>query len=109
VPTQNFGVSAEFLTNLLLVEPFFRGRKTYDSKATHNELGPDFFPEGSQRVYVLSPSPSDAALLNEFLPGPPIQDPRPGRQDYAPPRLARYYGRVSQVWQTGPSVSLSEC
>ncbi|KAL5334341.1 hypothetical protein BJX70DRAFT_402708 [Aspergillus crustosus] len=35
------------------IEPFFQGRKTYDSKATHDELGPDFFPEGSQRVYAL--------------------------------------------------------
>ncbi|KAL4979360.1 hypothetical protein BDW66DRAFT_148483 [Aspergillus desertorum] len=35
------------------VEPFFKGRKIYDSKATHEELGPDFFPEGSQRVYAL--------------------------------------------------------
>ncbi|KAL2808416.1 hypothetical protein BJX63DRAFT_439436 [Aspergillus granulosus] len=35
------------------IEPYFRGRKTYDSKATHEELGPDFFPEGSQRVYAL--------------------------------------------------------
>lgn len=24
----------------------------YDSKASHGELGADFFPEGSQRVYV---------------------------------------------------------
>ncbi|KAL4945154.1 hypothetical protein BDV06DRAFT_209654 [Aspergillus oleicola] len=35
------------------IEPFFKGRKTYDSEATHEELGPDFFPEGSQRVYAL--------------------------------------------------------
>ncbi|KAL3479177.1 hypothetical protein BJX99DRAFT_268591 [Aspergillus californicus] len=35
------------------IEPFFRGRKTYSSQATHEELGPDFFPEGSQRVYAL--------------------------------------------------------
>ncbi|KAL4748065.1 hypothetical protein BDW72DRAFT_196127 [Aspergillus terricola var. indicus] len=35
------------------IEPFFKGRKPYDSKATHEELGPDFFPEGSQRVYAL--------------------------------------------------------
>jgi hypothetical protein len=34
------------------VEPYFRGRTTYKSKATHNELGQDFFPEGSLRVYV---------------------------------------------------------
>lgn len=26
----------------------------YDSKASHGELGADFFPEGSQRVYVNS-------------------------------------------------------
>ncbi|RDW86476.1 phytanoyl-CoA dioxygenase family protein [Aspergillus mulundensis] len=35
------------------IEPYLKGRKTYDSKATHEELGPDFFPEGSQRVYAL--------------------------------------------------------
>lgn len=35
------------------VEPFMAGRKTYDSSATHGELGADFFPEGSQRVYGL--------------------------------------------------------
>ncbi|KAG9518800.1 hypothetical protein KCU93_g8284, partial [Aureobasidium melanogenum] len=35
------------------IEPSFVGRKMYDSKASHNELGADFFPEGSQRVYGL--------------------------------------------------------
>ncbi|KAI4760541.1 hypothetical protein E4T52_07570 [Aureobasidium sp. EXF-3400] len=35
------------------IEPYFSGRKLYDSKATHEELGADFFPEGSQRVYGL--------------------------------------------------------
>ena len=35
-----------------IVEPYFRGRSTYKSNATHNELGQDFFPEGSLRVYV---------------------------------------------------------
>ncbi|KAI4840586.1 hypothetical protein E4T44_07907 [Aureobasidium sp. EXF-8845] len=35
------------------IEPCFSGRKVYDSKATHDELGTDFFPEGSQRVYGL--------------------------------------------------------
>ena len=40
-------------TNTAKVEPFMAGRKTYDSKATHDELGADFFPEGSQRVYAL--------------------------------------------------------
>ncbi|KAG7529661.1 hypothetical protein FFLO_05505 [Filobasidium floriforme] len=35
------------------IEPYFRGRTTYKSKATHNELGQDFFPEGSLRVYAL--------------------------------------------------------
>ncbi|CZR69538.1 uncharacterized protein PAC_19438 [Phialocephala subalpina] len=33
-------------------EPQFSSRKLYDSKATHEELGDGFFPEGSQRVYV---------------------------------------------------------
>jgi hypothetical protein len=40
-------------TDTIKVEPFMAGRKIYDSKATHNELGADFFPEGSQRVYAL--------------------------------------------------------
>lgn len=35
------------------IEPHFAGRATYTSKATHNELGDDFFPEGTQRVYAL--------------------------------------------------------
>ncbi|KAK6005753.1 hypothetical protein QM012_007395 [Aureobasidium pullulans] len=35
------------------IEPSFLGRKLYDSKASHGELGADFFPEGSQRVYGL--------------------------------------------------------
>ncbi|KUL89783.1 hypothetical protein ZTR_00584 [Talaromyces verruculosus] len=26
-------------------EPHFKGRKIYDSKATHDELGSDFFPK----------------------------------------------------------------
>lgn len=34
------------------IEPHMSGRKLYDSKATHEELGDAFFPEGSQRVYV---------------------------------------------------------
>lgn len=38
--------------NFGLVEPYMTNRKTYDSKSTHEELGADFFPEGSQRVYV---------------------------------------------------------
>ncbi|KAL2813928.1 hypothetical protein BDW59DRAFT_167362 [Aspergillus cavernicola] len=52
-------IVSNFLSSELLkecmdsIEPFFSGRKTYDSKATHDELGPDFFPEGSQRVYAL--------------------------------------------------------
>ncbi|KAK8068770.1 phytanoyl-CoA dioxygenase [Apiospora phragmitis] len=35
------------------IEPFFVGRKLYDSNATHGELGEEFFPKGSQRVYAL--------------------------------------------------------
>lgn len=40
------------ITHTDVVEPHFVGRKEYTSKATHDELGADFFPEGSQRVYV---------------------------------------------------------
>ncbi|KAL4864668.1 hypothetical protein BDV12DRAFT_205605 [Aspergillus spectabilis] len=52
-------IVSNFLSQELLkecmdsIDPFFQGRKTYTSKATHEELGPDFFPEGSQRVYAL--------------------------------------------------------
>ena len=35
------------------IEYHFKVRKTYTSKSTHNELGVDFFPEGSIRVYAL--------------------------------------------------------
>ncbi|WVR04389.1 hypothetical protein IAU60_001391 [Kwoniella sp. DSM 27419] len=35
------------------LEPFFSGRETYKSKATHDELGMDFFPAGSIRLYAL--------------------------------------------------------
>ncbi|WWD22588.1 hypothetical protein CI109_107081 [Kwoniella shandongensis] len=52
-------IVANFLTPELLkeaqdaIEPHFKVRKSYDSKTTHNELGEDFFPEGSLRVYGL--------------------------------------------------------
>ncbi|OQD70714.1 hypothetical protein PENPOL_c001G06956 [Penicillium polonicum] len=53
VIVSNF-LSPELLKECMgAIEPFFQGRRTYDSKATHEELGPDFFPEGSQRVYAL--------------------------------------------------------
>lgn len=35
------------------IEPHFQGRKLYDSKSASEELGDDFFPAGSQRVYGL--------------------------------------------------------
>lgn len=35
------------------IEPHFQGRKLYDSKSADEELGDDFFPAGSQRVYGL--------------------------------------------------------
>ncbi|WWC68369.1 uncharacterized protein I206_102294 [Kwoniella pini CBS 10737] len=35
------------------IEPHFENRNEYKSKATHEELGADFFPEGSKRVYAL--------------------------------------------------------
>ncbi|KAL4778205.1 hypothetical protein BJX76DRAFT_366588 [Aspergillus varians] len=50
------------------IEPFFQGRKTYDSKATHDELGPDFFPEGSQRVYALLAKIPDQVIKIMRLP-----------------------------------------
>ena len=46
-------LSSELLAECMAaIEPHMSGRKLYDSKATHEELGDDFFPEGSQRVYV---------------------------------------------------------
>ena len=41
---------AELMTS---IEPYFNGRKLYDSKSSANELGNDFFPQGSQRIYAL--------------------------------------------------------
>ncbi|WVQ74082.1 hypothetical protein IAR50_003666 [Cryptococcus sp. DSM 104548] len=35
------------------IEPHFASRDNYKSKSTHNELGEDFFPSGSLRVYGL--------------------------------------------------------
>ncbi|OCF41833.1 phytanoyl-CoA dioxygenase [Kwoniella heveanensis CBS 569] len=35
------------------LEPHFKTRTTWKSKATHGELGNDFFPEGSIRLYAL--------------------------------------------------------
>ena len=46
-------LSPEFLHECMTaIEPHMSGRKLYDSKATHEELGDAFFPDGSQRVYV---------------------------------------------------------
>ncbi|KAH0363141.1 hypothetical protein KCU65_g7611, partial [Aureobasidium melanogenum] len=47
-------LSPELLEELMrAIEPSFVGRKMYDSKSSHGELGAEFFPEGSQRVYGL--------------------------------------------------------
>lgn len=46
-------LSPELLNECMTaIESHMSGRKLYNSKATHEELGNDFFPEGSQRVYV---------------------------------------------------------
>ncbi|RMJ18250.1 hypothetical protein CDV36_002039 [Fusarium kuroshium] len=46
------------------IEPFFSGRKLYNSKSTHGEFGADFFPEGSQRVYgLLSKTPDQIVKI----------------------------------------------
>lgn len=46
-------LSPELLNECMTaIEPHMSGRKLYDSKATHEELGDAFFSEGSQRVYV---------------------------------------------------------
>ena len=52
-------IVANFLEPALLeeimtgIEPYFKGRKLYDSKSAAGELGNDFFPQGSQRIYAL--------------------------------------------------------
>nr|XP_019050669.1 phytanoyl-CoA dioxygenase [Kwoniella bestiolae CBS 10118]OCF29599.1 phytanoyl-CoA dioxygenase [Kwoniella bestiolae CBS 10118] len=47
-------LSPELLAECMgAIEPHFQTRETYKSKATHEELGADFFPEGSKRVYAL--------------------------------------------------------
>jgi hypothetical protein len=52
-------IVSNFLPPQLLVEtiqalePHFKARKIYASKSTHQELGPDFFPDGSLRIYAL--------------------------------------------------------
>ena len=47
-------LSPELLAETMeAIEPHFKARGRYTSKATHNELGADFFPEGSIRVYAL--------------------------------------------------------
>lgn len=47
-------LSPELLAETMeVIEPHFKARGRYTSKATHNELGADFFPEGSIRVYAL--------------------------------------------------------
>ncbi|KAF4960119.1 hypothetical protein FGADI_1137 [Fusarium gaditjirri] len=51
VIVSNF-LSPELLKeSMAAIEPHFSGRKLYTSTSTHDELGEDFFPEGSQRVY----------------------------------------------------------
>ncbi|TVY60050.1 Dioxygenase swnH1 [Fusarium oxysporum f. sp. cubense] len=46
------------------IEPHFSGRKLYTSTSTHDELGEDFFPEGSQRVYgLLAKMPAQIAKI----------------------------------------------
>jgi len=47
-------LSPELLKEVMgAIEPYFVGRKLYDSKSAASELGADFFPAGSQRVYAL--------------------------------------------------------
>ncbi|WVQ79665.1 hypothetical protein IAT38_001765 [Cryptococcus sp. DSM 104549] len=50
------------------IEPHFAARKIYDGKSTHNELGEDFFPEGSLRVYGLLNKIPDALIKILRLP-----------------------------------------
>jgi ectoine hydroxylase-related dioxygenase (phytanoyl-CoA dioxygenase family) len=53
VIVSNFLSSELLKESMAAIEPHFAGRKLYTSTSTHDELGADFFPEGSQRVYGL--------------------------------------------------------
>jgi hypothetical protein len=53
VIVSNFLSSELLKESMAAIEPHFSGRKLYTSTSTHDELGEDFFPEGSQRVYGL--------------------------------------------------------
>ncbi|KAI5248765.1 hypothetical protein E4T42_05526 [Aureobasidium subglaciale] len=50
------------------IEPSFSARGIYDSKGSHGELGADFFPEGSQRVYGLLSKMTDPLIKIVRLP-----------------------------------------
>ncbi|KAI5236556.1 hypothetical protein E4T43_08544 [Aureobasidium subglaciale] len=50
------------------IEPSFSERGIYDSKGSHGELGADFFPEGSQRVYGLLSKMTDPLIKIVRLP-----------------------------------------
>lgn len=50
---RNF-LSSELLQEAMSsIEPHFAVRGNYESKSTHQELGEDFFPSGSLRIYGL--------------------------------------------------------
>ncbi|CAG7558233.1 unnamed protein product [Fusarium equiseti] len=53
VIVSNFLLPELLEESMVAIEPHFAGRKLYTSTSTHDELGADFFPEGSQRVYGL--------------------------------------------------------
>lgn len=53
VIVKNF-LSPDLLQECLTsIEPHFRGKGNYKATGSHNEIGADFFPEGSIRLYAL--------------------------------------------------------
>lgn len=53
VIVSNFMSKEDVADIMSAIEPHFRVRSTYKSTSTHKELGKDFFPEGSVRIYGL--------------------------------------------------------
>jgi hypothetical protein len=67
----------------------------YDSKATHEELGADFFPEGSQRVYVsLSRDPESYLVPKLTAVGIAGKNAKSIDQNHASSSLAGHHGTL---------------
>ena len=94
-------LSPELLNECMTaIEPHMSGRKLYDSKATHEELGDAFFPEGSQRVYVsLCKRKTNSVLFPLMVVCAGSLGSHVGAtcQDQAISGVARYHGSLSEV------------